>query len=138
MKDPLDHLIEIFERGPLWLDRELSVGAPIMDIIHECFPAKDVMGWFFEAHDGSLDAAMQFFSAVLPPGSGNGGTRWSVNIRIEGDASEQAHTAEVHDGNYCTTCCVSETARDQQHPSRALLLATLMAHRSWRVSNSET
>ncbi len=80
------------------------------------------------ANSGSIDAAKALHDAMLPDGSGNGGTNWSVEIRRGGMEMDEdwLWRVEISDGNSHVSCDVSEDAAADT-PARAWLLAILKA-----------
>ena len=87
------------------------------------------------ALDGSLDAALALKDALLPDGSGRGGSNWTVEIYIDGDTGHKAFvgtTVEVGDRPYALAASIAEVASDLV-PARALLLATLRAYRAHKA-----
>ncbi len=81
---------------------------------------------------GSLDAALALKNALLPDGSGLGGTNWTVEIYIDGDTGHKAFvgtTVEIGNGSHALASSIAEEASDLL-PARALLLATLRAYRA--------
>ena len=84
---------------------------------------------------GSLDAALALRGALLPDGSGHGGSNWTVEIYIDGDTGHEGFvgtTVEIGDGSYALPSSIAETASDIL-PARALLLATLRAYRAQKA-----
>ena len=91
-------------------------------------------GWVHDASKAyvlnSLDAAKALQDAILPDGSGNGGSNWTVDISIDGDTdfNEYAGTkVNVYDGSYHASCWTDIEATSLI-PARAWLLAILKAY----------
>lgn len=113
----LQRLIEAVEAGAISTDL-------IMDAFGHGWDDVLVLGAF----DGYIDAAKALHEAMLPDGSGNGGTNWSVEIRRGGREMDEdwLWRVEISDGNSHVSCDVSEDAAADT-PARAWLIAILKA-----------
>lgn len=90
--------------------------------------SKKQRGPFMRTFEGSTDAAISLCGAMLPDGSGNGGTSWSKSLSADrtDHNGKEVWTATIHDGSLHTSCDVLETA-DDPDPARAMLIAMLRA-----------